>query len=70
MKMAENNSNHICKAHSGFEARIRNCERTNSDQWGEINGMKKLVITTLGSAVLTLLVVLINLLINLAGIPK
>jgi len=55
-------SNNICKAHSGFEARIENCEKDNETQWKEINSMKKWLIGTLTSSVLTLLGIIIVLL--------
>ncbi len=64
--MGGDESNCICRAHSGFEARIKAREKDDSAQWKEINGMKKFIVGVLASSVLTLLVVVINLVMALA----
>lgn len=57
----------LCKKHDGVERDLIHFKETNIAQWREINGMKKFIIATLASAVLTLMVVVINLMINLNG---
>lgn len=58
--------NNLCKQHSGFKARIENCERDNEIQWKEINSMKKWLIATLTSSIFSLLGI-IAMLLKLKG---
>jgi hypothetical protein len=50
-----NQSNQLCKAHSGFEARIVNAEKQIEAQWGEISAIKKFIMWILGSSLLSLI---------------
>lgn len=62
-----NDINTVCKSHSGIVTDIKNIKDINLAQWREINGMKKFIIGTLATAVITLGMVVINLLITLAA---
>ena len=60
-------TNTVCKLHSGIVSDIGHLESANKAQWKEINGMKKFVVGTLATAVITLMMVLFNLLVTLAA---
>ena len=62
----DNDSNGVCKAHSGFKAKIDALERCDVEQWKEINHMKARSMVMLTSVVLTLLASLLSLAILLA----
>lgn len=57
-----------CKAHGAFRVRIEHCEKDNQDQWGEINGMKKLLIGTLATSAISMIGIIFMLLIQLARV--
>ena len=65
----DNDSNGVCKAHSGFKARIVALEKTDDEQWKEVNQMKNRSMVMLTSVVLTLLASLLSLAILLARAP-
>jgi len=54
-----------CRAHSGIKVDIENLKKVNECQWTEINEMKKWLIGTLTSSLISLLGIVVLLLINL-----
>jgi hypothetical protein len=58
--------NCYCKEHEAIKVRLDHAEQDNKDQWKEINGMKRFIMTTLVMVSLTLMGVLFNLAITLA----
>ena len=61
-----NDSCKDCRAHSGIYAGIKHLEKTNGDQWLEINGMKKLLIGTLITSGISMVGIIFTLLMQLA----
>ena len=57
----------VCDAHSGIIAKINQICKSDDSQWKEINGMKKILLTSLGMVVLTLIGVIVNLALALMG---
>ena len=53
------NETGVCKEHSGFLARIKSLEENVSELWAKWNGMQKMLIGTLVSALLSFVGVII-----------
>lgn len=64
--MIANSACDDCKAHGAFRVRIEHVEATCKEQWEEINGMKKFMMATLASSVISLLGIVLLLIIQLA----
>ena len=64
--MVENGAYKDCKAHGAFKVRLDHIEVVNVDQWKEINGMKKLLIGTLTTSVISLIGIVFMVLVQLA----
>ena len=54
------NTNTICRAHSGMVARMEGCERNVTELWGKWNGMQKVIITLLLSNLIGVIVLLVT----------
>ena len=56
-EMTENNGT-TCKAHSGFEERIKDLESNKTELWKKWDRMNALLIATLGAAILNIILIL------------
>jgi hypothetical protein len=63
--MDDNTAYEDCKAHGRLDQRVKHIEEDNKIQWVEINNMKKWLIGTLTSSILSLMGVIIILLISI-----
>jgi hypothetical protein len=53
-------------AHGEVCAEIKNLKSSDTRQWAEITGMKKLLLTSLGAIIVTMLGVIVNLAVTIA----
>ncbi len=58
--MPETN-NQLCKAHSGFKARIETMEGQMQELWKKWNGMQKMLFMIFGAVILNLVMLIFNL---------
>lgn len=58
--MNEIKSNHICKAHSGMEARLDHMETNNKTQWKKIDRIQIMLVLTLVGIIGNLVVLVVK----------
>ena len=58
--MSNGKTNNVCKAHSGFDSRIKYCEANVTELWKKWNGMQKIIMTLLLSNLIGVIIILIK----------
>jgi len=64
--MNDQSEHPFCLAHSGFYKELVHLKDSDKQQWTEINGMKKWLIATLTSSIISAAGIILILLINLS----
>ena len=60
-------TNNICRGHSGVMADIEHLQGSDKEQWNSIDGIHKMQNRIFGGIIITLMVVIGNLILQLTG---